>query len=248
VVIASDRNLTDLRFPVQWVIRPMSSEHHDYRGYAGQPAGGLLEPGVAVSIMPSGRRTRITAINTFSEEVDATFPPMSVSLRLADEIDVSHGDVIVQEEDPSVVARELDAMVCWISESPMFPCAPYTIKHATRSARAVVEAIDHHVDTNTLKYPFGVVAVAQRHRARASALFLGARRRPLRPEPHHRLVHPDRRVAQRRRRRRHGRRNSLRCRRWPAARCCSARRRPGLGARGSPARIVRLSCGGRPTC
>ena len=152
VVIASDRNLTDVRFPVQWVIRPMSDEHHDYRGYAGQLAGGLLEPGSDVVVLPGGRATKIAAIDTFAGEAECAFPPMSVALRLADEIDVSRGDMIVQHEDPPTVARELDAMVCWMSETPLAGRSRYTIKHTTRSARAVVEAIEYHVDINTLEH------------------------------------------------------------------------------------------------
>ena len=152
VVIASDRNLTDVRFPVQWVIRPMSDEHHDYRGYAGQLAGGLLEPGTDVVVLPGGRATKVAAIDTHAGEAECAFPPMSVALRLTDEIDVSRGDMIVQEEDPPTVARELDAMVCWMSETPLSERSRYTIKHTTRSARAVVEAIEHRVDINTLEH------------------------------------------------------------------------------------------------
>ena len=152
VVIASDRNLTDVRFPVQWVIRPMSDSHHDYRGYAGQLAGGLLEPGTDVVVLPGGRATKIAAIDTYEGEVDAAFPPMSVALRLADEIDVSRGDMIVQDEDPPAVSRDLDAMVCWMSGQPMAPRGKYTIKHTTRSARAIIETIEHRVDINTLEH------------------------------------------------------------------------------------------------
>jgi bifunctional enzyme CysN/CysC len=152
VVIASDRNLNDLRFPVQWVIRPMSDEHHDYRGYAGQLAGGLLAPGDDVVVLPGGRTTTIASIDTHAGEIAEAFPPMSVALRLTDEIDVSRGDMIVQAEDPPTVSRELDAMVCWMSEAPLAERGRYTIKHTTRSARAVIEALDYRVDINTLEH------------------------------------------------------------------------------------------------
>ncbi len=152
VVIAPDRNLNDVRFPVQWVIRPMSDEHHDYRGYAGQVAGGVLRPGDEVVTLPGGRRTTVAAIDTYSGEVESAFPTMSVALRLDDEIDVSRGDMIVEPEDQPVSARELEAMVCWMSEQPLQPGGRYAIKHTTRTARAVVQDIEHRVDVNTLKH------------------------------------------------------------------------------------------------
>jgi sulfate adenylyltransferase large subunit len=150
VVIAPDRNLNDVRFPVQWVIRPMSEGHHDYRGYAGQVAGGVLSPGSEVVALPGGHRTKIAAIDSYSGELEVAFPTMSVALRLADEIDVSRGDMIVAPEDQPVSARELEATICWMSDQPMQPRGRYTIKHTTRSARAVVDRVEHRIDVNTL--------------------------------------------------------------------------------------------------
>jgi bifunctional enzyme CysN/CysC len=152
VVIAPDRNLADVRFPVQWVIRPMSDEHHDYRGYAGQMAGGLLRPGSEVTVLPGGRSTRIKAIDTYAGEAEAAFPTMSVALRLEDEIDISRGDMIVEAEDQPVVCKELEAMVCWMSSTPLTERGKYTIKHTTRTARAIVEKLEHRVDINTLDH------------------------------------------------------------------------------------------------
>ena len=152
VVIAPDRNLQDIRFPVQWVIRPMSDDHHDYRGYGGQIAGGVLRPGSEVVVLPNGRNTTIASIDTFSGELDSAFPTMSVALRLADEIDISRGDMIVSPEDQPVASRELDAMLCWMSEQQLSPRGKYTIKHTTRSARAIVEQIEYKVDINTLEH------------------------------------------------------------------------------------------------
>jgi sulfate adenylyltransferase large subunit len=152
VVIAPDRNLQDIRFPVQWVIRPMSDDHHDYRGYGGQIAGGVLRPGSEVVVLPNGRNTTIASIDTFSGELDSAFPTMSVALRLADEIDISRGDMIVSPEDQPVASRELDAMLCWMSERQLSPRGKYTIKHTTRSARAIVEQIEYKVDINTLEH------------------------------------------------------------------------------------------------
>jgi sulfate adenylyltransferase large subunit len=152
VVIAPDRNLSEMRFPVQWVIRPMSEEHHDYRGYAGQVAGGVLRPGGEVTILPGGHRTTIEAIDTFDGPQEAAFPTMSVTVRFADQLDVSRGDMIVEAEDQPVTARELDARLCWMSEQPMAPGGRYAIKHTTRTARAVVDALEHRIDVNTLNH------------------------------------------------------------------------------------------------
>ncbi len=151
VVIASDRNLSDVRFPVQWVIRPMSDEHHDYRGYAGQVAGGVLRPGSEVLVLPGGQRTSLAAIDTYDGEIESAFPTMSVTLRLADQLDVSRGDMIVEAEDRPVCARELEAMVCWMSEQPLRQGGRYAIKHTTRSARAVADELEYRVDINTLE-------------------------------------------------------------------------------------------------
>jgi len=154
VVIATDRNLADVRFPVQWVIRPGSPdspEHHDYRAYAGQVAGGVLQPGQEVVVLPAGQRTRIAAIDFFGQELEAAFPTMSVALRLEDQLDVSRGDMIANPDDPPVAGRELDAMVCWMSERPLQAGARYALKHTTRSVRAVVGELEYRVNVNTLE-------------------------------------------------------------------------------------------------
>jgi bifunctional enzyme CysN/CysC len=152
VVIAPDRNLSDTRFPVQWVVRPMTEEHHDYRGYAGQVAAGVLRAGTEVVVLPSGQRTKIAAIDTFSGEIEAAFPTMSVTLRLTDQLDISRGDMIVEPDDPPITARELDAMLCWMSDKPLQPGSRYTIKHTTRTARAIIEELEYRVDINTLEH------------------------------------------------------------------------------------------------
>ena len=153
VVIASDRNLTDIRFPVQWVIRPgAQSEDPDYRGYAGRVVGGVLHPGDEVMVLPGGQRTEIAAIDTFKGPIDTAFPDMSVAVRVADEIDISRGDMLVEPDDPPAAARELDAMVCWMGETPLRAGARLVIKHTTRSTRARVEELDYRVDVNTLAH------------------------------------------------------------------------------------------------
>ncbi|MGH2929371.1 MAG: sulfate adenylyltransferase subunit 1, partial [Solirubrobacteraceae bacterium] len=119
VVIAPDRNLHDVRFPVQWVIRPMSDEHHDYRGYAGQVAGGQPRPGDEVVTLPGGFKTRIKSIDTLDGPTEVAFPPMSVTLTLADDLDVSRGDMIVAVDDRPAVGQDLEATVCWLSTSKL---------------------------------------------------------------------------------------------------------------------------------
>jgi len=149
VHIASDRNLVDVRFPVQWVIRPQSDEHHDYRGYAGTMAGGVLKPGDDVVVLPSGMTTRVAKIENFDGPLDAAFPPMSVVVHLEDDVDVSRGDMICRPNNQPVVAQELDAMICWMSDKPLAVKNRYAIKHTTRNARAVVSELVYKLDVNT---------------------------------------------------------------------------------------------------
>ena len=172
VVIAPDRNLADVRFPVQWVIRPQADEHHDYRGYAGQVAGGILRPGADVVVLPSGQQTQIAAIDTYDGEREVAFPTMSVALRFTDQLDISRGDMIVEADDQPMTSRELEAMVCWMSDQPLRERGRYAIKHTTRSARAIVERIEHRVDVNSLGHePAAELALNEigRVRLRSSA-------------------------------------------------------------------------------
>ena len=150
VVIATDRDMDDVRFPVQWVIRPMTDEHHDYRGYAGQVAAGVIRPGSDVVVLPSGRKTKIKAIDSYDGELDVAFPTMSVTLRLEDDVDISRGDMIVNADEAPTVAREFEAMICWMAEEPMRPGGRYVIHHTTRSAKAIVDKLEYRVDVNTL--------------------------------------------------------------------------------------------------
>ncbi|WP_320668571.1 sulfate adenylyltransferase subunit 1 [Patulibacter defluvii] len=156
VEVASDRNLSDLRFPVQWVIRPGeadSHELHDYRGYAGQVAGGVLRPGDEVQVLPSGARSTIARIETLDGDLDEAASPLSVTVHLSDDVDVSRGDMIVAgdpEHEPSVL-RELEADLCWMSERPLRPGARLLIKHTTATTVARVDALLDHVDLHTLE-------------------------------------------------------------------------------------------------
>jgi len=149
VHIASDRNLIDVRFPVQRVIRPESAEFPDYRGYAGQVAGGVLRPGDEVVALPSGLSTRITRIEQLGVDLDAAFAPMSVTIHLEDDLDVSRGDLLCRPNNQPIVGQDLDAMVCWMSERPLLSRGRYAIKHTTRWGRAVVNDILYRLDVNT---------------------------------------------------------------------------------------------------
>ncbi|MGI8622303.1 MAG: sulfate adenylyltransferase subunit 1 [Solirubrobacteraceae bacterium] len=148
--VASDRNLIDVRFPVQWVIRPQTDEHHDYRGYAGQVAGGVLKPGDEVLVLPSGRATSITRIETYDGDLAEAFPPMSVILHLADDLDIARGDLICRPHNHPEPVREIDAMVCGMTEEALRPGARLAMKHTTRTARVVVDELRYRLDVNTL--------------------------------------------------------------------------------------------------
>jgi len=151
VHVASDRNLIDVRFPVQYVIRPQSDAWHDYRGYAGQVLGGILKKGDEVMVLPSGFTSRILSVETADGEVDEAYPPMSVTVRLEDEIDVSRGDMICRPHNQPTVTQDLDAMICWMDESsPMRLGGKYSIKHTTRTARTIVKDLHYRLDINTL--------------------------------------------------------------------------------------------------
>jgi sulfate adenylyltransferase large subunit len=147
VELAGDRNVADRRFAVQWVIRPMSDEHHDYRGYAGQVAGGVWRVGDEVVVLPSGRRSRVAAIEPVAEAV----PGQSVTIQLEDDLDVSRGDMLADPESPATVARELEATVCWMSERPLEPRSRLLVKHTTRTVRAIADELVSLVDVHTLE-------------------------------------------------------------------------------------------------
>jgi sulfate adenylyltransferase subunit 1 len=146
VEIASDRDFAHRRFPVQWVIRPMADEHHDYRAYAGQVAGGVWRAGDEVVVLPSGLRSRVAAI----EPTEDALPGQSVTLQLVDDVDVGRGDLLADPAAPPIVARELEARVCWMSEQPLEARAKLAVKQTTRTVRAVVEELVSVTDIRTL--------------------------------------------------------------------------------------------------
>jgi len=150
VEIAADRDLDVRRFPVQWVIRPMSDEYHDFRGYAGQVAGGVWRAGDEVVVLPSGLRTRVESVESSDGALDSAGPLESVTIRLADDVDVSRGDMLADPTAPPVVARELEARVCWMSERPLTPRTKLAVKQTTRSVRASVDELVSVVDIHAL--------------------------------------------------------------------------------------------------
>ncbi len=150
VHVASDRDLVDARLPVQYVIRPKSDDFHDYRGYAGQVAGGVFKPGDEVMVLPSGMTSTIAGIDVFNTEVDVAFPPMSVVIRLDDDVDVSRGDMLCRVTNAPFVSQDIDAMVCWMTAEPMRHGQKLTIKHTTRISKSIVTDISYRLDINTL--------------------------------------------------------------------------------------------------
>jgi bifunctional enzyme CysN/CysC len=147
VEIAADRNLDELRFPVQYVIRDHAS---DYRGYAGRIASGVVRPGDEVIVLPGGRATRIASIDTLDGPLDEAVPPLSVTLRLADDLDVSRGDLICGPDDRPSLERELTADICWMADAPLRPRGRYLIKHAAHTVAVIVDELLDRVDVHTL--------------------------------------------------------------------------------------------------
>ncbi len=152
VHIASDRNLIDLRFPVQLVIRPISSEHHDFRGYAGNIASGVLEVGDEVVALPSGFSSRVVSIDGPEGPLQEAFPPESVVVRLEDDIDISRGDMLCRPNNRPNVGQDVSAMICWMAERPLREGSTFAIKHTTRWARARVRSLQYRLDVNALHH------------------------------------------------------------------------------------------------
>jgi sulfate adenylyltransferase subunit 1 len=150
VHISSDHNMVDCRFPVQYVVRPYNDQFHDYRGYAGRIAGGIFKPGDKVMILPSGYTSTIKSIETMDGPAQEAFPPMSCTILLEDEIDISRGDMIVRENNRPEVSQDIDVMLCWMNEKPLQAGGKYAIRHTTNDARCIVKDIRYKVDVNTL--------------------------------------------------------------------------------------------------
>jgi bifunctional enzyme CysN/CysC len=151
VHIASDRNLIDVRFPVQWVIRPPASSVVDYRAYAGQLAGGIIRQGDEVVVLPGGQRTTVAGIDTYEGPIKEAFAPMSVALRLEDDIDVSRGSTIVRAQNQPTVSNRFECLMCWMSEEPLSPRRRYLVKHTTRSAMVGKIDVRYRIDVESLR-------------------------------------------------------------------------------------------------
>ena len=156
VYVGGEENHVDARFPVQWVIRPMSDEWHDFRGYAGRVAGGVFKPGDEVTVLPSGFTTRVKAIHSPEGELAEAFAPQSVCITLEEEIDISRGDTLVKTNNPPIVSQDIEAMICWFSAKPMPPKAKLVIRHTTQETKAIIQEVKYHVDINTLHKVEGV--------------------------------------------------------------------------------------------
>lgn len=150
VQVSSDYNYVDSRFPVQWVVRPQSNNHPDYRGYAGRVEGGIFKPGDEVVALPSGFTTKVKSIHNYEEELREAYQPMSVSITLEDEIDISRGDMIAKPDNQPNVSQDIELMICWLDQKAIQLNGKYTIKHTTKEARCIVKEIKYKVDINTL--------------------------------------------------------------------------------------------------
>ena len=150
VYIGTDLDMSDPRFPVQYVVRPRDDKFHDFRGLAGQITGGVFKVGDTVKVLPSGKTSRIAAIHTYDGPVEQAFNPMSVQLLLADDLDISRGDMLVRPDNLPFVGTDFEARVCWMSEEPLTPNRKYVIRQTTRTTRCIVREVKSRFDFSTL--------------------------------------------------------------------------------------------------
>jgi sulfate adenylyltransferase subunit 1 len=151
IEIDHDLNTTDFRFPVQWVCRPQTDEFHDFRGFAGRIESGEIAVGDEITVLPSGRTSKVKEIVTYDGNLQRAYAPQSVTLTLQDEIDISRGDMFVKPDALPAVTKEFEAMLCWLSETPLDKNRKYFVKHTTRTAKCLFSRIDYRVDVNTLE-------------------------------------------------------------------------------------------------
>jgi sulfate adenylyltransferase subunit 1 len=149
IPVGNDWNFEDPRFPVQYVIRPISDEYHDYRGYAGRVASGIFKQGQEVVVLPGGQHTKIEGIDFADKKLDNAFPPQSVTIRLSDDIDVSRGSMIVDATNQPKQSQELTLMVCWLNEKPLMIRGKYALKHTSNEMRCVITDVNYKVNINT---------------------------------------------------------------------------------------------------
>lgn len=148
--IGSDYNHVDCRFPVQYVVRPQSDKFHDYRGYSGRVAGGVFKKGDDVVVLPSGFTSKVKSIHLYDKEIEEAFAPMSVSMTLEDDIDISRGDMIVRPNNQPEISQDIDVMVCWLNDKSMINGGKYAVKHTTNDVRCIVKDVKYKVNINTL--------------------------------------------------------------------------------------------------
>ena len=151
VHISSDLNHIDCRFPIQYIIRPQMDAHHDYRGYAGRIASGVFRKGDKVVVFPSGFTTTIKSIDCAGKKVEEAFAPMSVSINLEDDLDISRGDMIVRENNIPRSGQDLEIMLCWLNEKKLNPNTSYILRHTTREIRAFIKGIRYKIDITNLR-------------------------------------------------------------------------------------------------
>jgi sulfate adenylyltransferase subunit 1 len=166
VHIESDYNHIDARFPVQYVIRPHTVQHADFRGYAGRVAGGIFRPGDEVTVLPSGFRSRIKSIHLADRTLDEAFAPMSVIFTLTDDIDISRGDMICKPNNQPQVGQDIDMMLCWMNARPVNAQARFLVRHTTREVRGILKEIQYRLDVNTLQRTEGVEQLVMNDLAR----------------------------------------------------------------------------------
>jgi sulfate adenylyltransferase subunit 1 len=152
IVIDHDVNTSDFRFPVQWVCRPQTQEHHDFRGFAGRIEAGEVSVGDEVTVLPSGRTSKVKEIVTYDGNLQTAYAPQSITLTLEDEIDISRGDMFVRNGAHAPrVEKEFEATLCWLSEAPLDKNRKYLVKHTTRMVKSLFSRLDYRVDVNTLE-------------------------------------------------------------------------------------------------
>ena len=149
--ISSDVNKVDARFPIQSVLRPQSESHRDYRGYVGRVSSGVFRKGDEVTVMPSGFTSQIKSIDTFDKELEEAYAPMSVSITLEDDIDVSRGDMIVRSNNKPEPTQDVEVMLCWLNNSPAKPRAKYTVIHTSNAQKAMIKEVVYKIDIKTLE-------------------------------------------------------------------------------------------------
>lgn len=151
IPIDNDYDFENARFPVQYVIRPLTEEHHDFRGYAGRVAGGIFRKGDEITVLPSGLRSKIEAINLLDDKIEDAFPPMSVTITLKDEIDISRGDMIVKSDNLPEISQDIEITMCWMNQRPLRIGNKYNLMHTTKEVKCIVKEVLYKINVNTLE-------------------------------------------------------------------------------------------------